>query len=313
MAVLHGSLTRLTPIVAPLSLALVITASVLPPRLDARFVDASTREDGIVESCGASAPAVGAVVSFAAFRRAGRLRSPSRPALLKRLSYLAFGLFLFVALGEEIGWRQRLLGVETPDAIRRVNAQAEMNLHGMGATPTTDANQQVFKAVWVGLGVVIPVVAVTARRVRVALGRFVPVLPLWLALLFVGQQLHWKPCRPTGPPIRRAGTARIAGRIGEDAFRVEARQDARAARHVTRRDGRGHGVRSGAPASESPRCSCSPGCARRRRAVPGRPTATLTPSRRGGRAVECAGLESPYRARYLSQVIAHCTGGYVGT
>ncbi len=44
-------------------------------------------------------------------------------------------LFLFIALffiaGEEISWGQRILGIETPDAIKEINYQDELTLHNL--------------------------------------------------------------------------------------------------------------------------------------------------------------------------------------
>lgn len=56
-----------------------------------------------------------------------RLIKRQEPKLL-----LAMWMVLaFLFFGEEISWFQRLLGFETPDAVREVNAQNEFNLHNL--------------------------------------------------------------------------------------------------------------------------------------------------------------------------------------
>ena len=47
-------------------------------------------------------------------------------------AYLAFlALFFFVCAGEEISWGQRVLGFETPEKVKEVNEQGELNLHNL--------------------------------------------------------------------------------------------------------------------------------------------------------------------------------------
>lgn len=41
------------------------------------------------------------------------------------------GLLCIVAAGEEISWGQRLLGIQTPESVRAVNVQHELNFHNM--------------------------------------------------------------------------------------------------------------------------------------------------------------------------------------
>lgn len=47
-------------------------------------------------------------------------------------AYLAcIAVFFFVCAGEEMSWGQRIIGFETPEAIRDVNEQNEFNLHNL--------------------------------------------------------------------------------------------------------------------------------------------------------------------------------------
>ncbi|MCG8456013.1 MAG: hypothetical protein MI919_07005 [Holophagales bacterium] len=49
----------------------------------------------------------------------------------RRLAYLFLGMLLFVAFGEELSWGQHLIGYETPEKIKEINAQEEVNLHNL--------------------------------------------------------------------------------------------------------------------------------------------------------------------------------------
>jgi hypothetical protein len=216
-----------TALLAATALALFMVCSVLVLRLNVHVANAYVQEDGPVEDIGAFALAVGAVLAFVAFRRAGREPARDRAAQVRRLSYLGLALFLLVAFGEEISWGQRILGLGTPDVLRSANAQGEMNLHNLhGDANGQNASDVLFKAVWVTLGVIVPVAAAVSARARATLERFVPVLPLWLALLFVGQQLLWKPATADWRHEPAAWHAVYRAQIAGDDFRVTTQRQA---------------------------------------------------------------------------------------
>lgn len=49
----------------------------------------------------------------------------------RRIAYGSLAVLLFVACGEELSWGQHLLGFETPEPIKELNAQEEVNLHNL--------------------------------------------------------------------------------------------------------------------------------------------------------------------------------------
>jgi len=185
--------------------------------LDAPRANALVGEDGFIEMLGAICLLLGAVFAFVALLR---LRSNHDAGRLKQLAYLGLVLFLVLAAGEELSWGQRLLGFETPAPIAKVNAQEETNLHNLAG----DANGQnlssdVYKACWMAFGILIPLLALLPR-VGLVLRRHLPVLPLWLAVLFVGQQLLWKPISAEWRADPSAWNATYRAPIGGDRFRV---------------------------------------------------------------------------------------------
>lgn len=49
----------------------------------------------------------------------------------ERKYFLILALVVFVAFGEEISWGQRIFNYETPEAIKKINAQNEFNIHNL--------------------------------------------------------------------------------------------------------------------------------------------------------------------------------------
>ncbi len=202
---------------------LVVSVNLL--RLDDPIADWLVSEDGLFEVLGAVALLVGSTFTFLALLR---LRSRGGASLLKLLSYAGVGLLLFVAAGEELSWGQRLLGIETPESVRRINAQGEITLHNLyGDENGQNASSLIFQAFWVGFGVLLPLLAIWKPLGNV-LRRYLPVIPVWLALLFIGQQLLWQPVKAVWRSDPSAWNSGYRGKIGEEPFRVDSRAEAEA-------------------------------------------------------------------------------------
>ena len=58
----------------------------------------------------------------------------------RRIAYGCLTVLLFVACGEELSWGQHWLGFETPEAIKELNAQDEVNLHNLWLVDSYDAD-----------------------------------------------------------------------------------------------------------------------------------------------------------------------------
>lgn len=90
------------------------------------FEEVYTKEDGWVEWISA----FGFFVGFLIFSsRVWRLRQV-KPRIFLVMTSLAALVFLFGA-GEEISWGQRVFGLETPEALKKINSQGEINLHNI--------------------------------------------------------------------------------------------------------------------------------------------------------------------------------------
>ncbi len=169
--------------------------------LDGATVKWMVQEDGPVEMVGAVCFLASAVLVFAAYLRSGRARAETvAPAgrTRRNVLYLALSLVLLLGLLEEISWGQRLFHVRTPEALRTLNRQKEINLHNLEWFHGRDRQghrksfwqlllnmDRLFSVFWFTLCVVVPVAhryLPAARRLfeRVRL----PVVPMVFAFLF---------------------------------------------------------------------------------------------------------------------------------
>lgn len=212
-----------------LLLALAMVGSILVLRLDQGIADWYIAEDGPVEGFGAICLLVGAGVATLGYFRCRRIKARGWRGRVAPLAYLALALFFFDAAGEELSWGQRLLGFGTPDALQGINAQRETTLHNLyGDEKGQNASGRLFMLGWVTFGVVVPL----AATLWPAAGRFlrglVPVAPVWLACLFIGQQLLWHPVQADFRRDPAAWHATYRAEIGGHGgpFRIESRAEA---------------------------------------------------------------------------------------
>ena len=143
-------------------------------------------EDHFSETVGALSFLAASVLFLLAFRtlRRGPVGAAGW-AGLKALVLLGLGIMFFFAFGEEISWGQRILGIEEPDALGRINAQDELNVHNIEIGRWELPYERIFDLLWLGLTVAIPVAAMLSLRARRALHRVVPVVHWGIGLLFL--------------------------------------------------------------------------------------------------------------------------------
>jgi hypothetical protein len=107
---------------------------------------------------------------------------------------------MFVCLGEEISWGQRVFDWSTPESISELNAQNETNIHNIWFVHQRNRDgtekgfvgkllnmNRLFSAFWLIVFVFFPVAArLSARARRLFQSSGIPVLPLWAGGLFLG-------------------------------------------------------------------------------------------------------------------------------
>ena len=98
---------------------------------------------------------------------------------------------MFVFMGEEISWGQRMFNWSTPDALKEVNIQDETNIHNIENT-FMGGNYRYLSIMMLTTGLLLPVFA-TSRFGRRTIQYFAfPVSPLCYAPLFVGAYMYGK-------------------------------------------------------------------------------------------------------------------------
>jgi hypothetical protein len=127
-----------------------------------------THEDSISESVSAICYLVAACIFFIEWIH-GRCRN---------IFVLGYALLFLVVGGEEISWGQRIIGMQTPDALKELNVQKETNLHNI------DGIHQHIRAIGVlvvlTVAVLMPLTDRWIASIRELYSRLsVPIVQLW--------------------------------------------------------------------------------------------------------------------------------------
>jgi hypothetical protein len=142
------------------------------------------KEDGVNESLGALAMAVGAGLAISAWRVTGRDEHSDYRGF-KRTLLLLLALLLIFGAGEEISWGQRIFGWGTPHGLVHSNSQDETNVHDLKALHGVLTVSRLGQLFWLGFALAIPALCLIRPRLRRPIERRVPILPLVLGFLFL--------------------------------------------------------------------------------------------------------------------------------
>lgn len=161
-------------------------------------ITALTDEDNLIENLGALFFLLTSGFLFLEYFRhfnsnEGFLSNRGKNALI-----LVLALMFFAAFGEEISWGQRIFGVRTPEALRAVNVQGEINLHNLVVFNPIDKTGEVrggwkaflnfsrlFQMFWFTLCVVIPLLNRRDYFHHLFKNIGVPIVPLGLGGFFL--------------------------------------------------------------------------------------------------------------------------------
>jgi len=180
--------TSSLPIIVFILLLVYMSLSYTVLGLPEPYLDLFIQEDRIFESITSLGFLITAVILFMALHRSRKPEHRPENPPLKQLSYLFLALIFLVGAGEEISWGQRIFEIATPELMREVNVQHELNLHnltvfeGKGSLLTVDTLFTLFAFTFI---LVIPVVAIRFQPFARVVKRLMPV-PNWgLGLLFL--------------------------------------------------------------------------------------------------------------------------------
>jgi hypothetical protein len=167
-------------------IVLLYTWVLLPdPLLSASTKRLVSQEDGLVECLGALSLLAGSGLFFVCFLRARRGGSER----LKQLFLVGLAVALLIGAGEEMSWGQRVLSIETPEVVKRENNQEELTLHNVSVFGQHDAEPgriwRAFEIFTLLFMVGLPLTAWRNRQTGAALARYVPIVSLACAGLFL--------------------------------------------------------------------------------------------------------------------------------
>lgn len=165
---------------------------------DQQTILSLSHEDGIVESLGAVFFFLAAVLLLSSYRRSHESCRLFFFQTRKNIFLLLLGLAFLFGAAEEISWGQRILGLETPDILKKVNAQQELNFHnlslfhgfhpdgtqkeGLASLLTLD---RTFSLFWLSYCMLVPLLAACSERWAAWLSKInLPLVPVWLGVFF---------------------------------------------------------------------------------------------------------------------------------
>jgi len=175
--------------------------------IDAETVDCLGWEDGPIETAGALLFLVASAGFLAAsIRKVRHPREGGKVEVWSALMLMLLALLMFVCVGEEISWGQRVFGWRTPSFIAELNAQNETNIHNIQVVHQWNRDgtekdfigklfnmNRLFSVFWLTVFVLLPVAAAVSDRFR---RRFkeagIPISPLWIGGLFLSSYLIYK-------------------------------------------------------------------------------------------------------------------------
>ncbi len=89
------------------------------------------REDSVVEYAHAVLYFLSSILAVLSFRFVRGLKINGLLKKSWRILFALSAIVLFVLAGEEISWGQRIIGIETPEALKEINEQDETTLHNV--------------------------------------------------------------------------------------------------------------------------------------------------------------------------------------
>jgi hypothetical protein len=106
------------------------------------------------------------------------------------LMTVCWALLMFIFMGEEISWGQRIFDLQTPDSLKAVNKQGEINIHNIEFVDSFMGGKfRYLSIMMITTGLILPVFAMTRIGRSLIQKLAFPVSPFCYAPLFVGAYL----------------------------------------------------------------------------------------------------------------------------
>jgi hypothetical protein len=150
-----------------------------------------TLEDGPIESMSAILFGVSSICFFVAAFRSDFLKQ--KKEFPRYFMIIAWAVLMFIFMGEEISWGQRIFGFETLESLAKINKQNEFNFHNIAVVDTFLGGK--FRALSLMMfltGLIFPLIVLFKKGRRFFQKMAFPVAPLCYWSIFVGAYFYAK-------------------------------------------------------------------------------------------------------------------------
>lgn len=169
---------------------LLIAIFVVWAELDRDSLHRMANEDGPIETLSAIFFGLSSICFIVFAYRSDFLKEKG---LLIYFMTISWALLMFIFMGEEISWGQRIFDISTPETLSEMNLQNEINIHNLEAFDTfLGGKYRYLSIMMLTTGLLLPVFALS-KFGKSMIQRFAfPVSPLCYAPLFVGAYVYGK-------------------------------------------------------------------------------------------------------------------------
>ncbi|MDP1624708.1 MAG: hypothetical protein Q8L64_02955 [bacterium] len=149
------------------------------------FADFIFREDRYFEIVGALSFFATSFIFFRGFLHTLKLCPIDRYLRIKQFLFLGLALLFLFGGGEEISWGQRIFGLQTPDALAKINSQGEITVHNILIVGQHIPYETIFNAFWFFLTIILPGMSLVISPFGEFVGRFFPIVHPGIGFLFL--------------------------------------------------------------------------------------------------------------------------------
>lgn len=173
---------------------LVITIFVVWAEFYADSLSLIAKEDGIIENLSAIFFGLSSICFIVFAVRSDFLKEKNR---LRYTVTIGWAFLMFIFMGEEISWGQRIFDIATPDKLAEINKQKEINIHNIEFIDTfLGGKYRYLSIMMLTTGLLLPVFAISEIGKRTIQRFAFPVAPLCYSGLFAGAYWYGKYAGP---------------------------------------------------------------------------------------------------------------------
>ena len=162
-----------------------------------------TREDGVFETIGALFFLVTSVLFFILFIKDKSGNQFYFFQTRKNAFFLLLTFVFFIGFGEEISWGQRIFNVQTPEILKEINVQNEINIHNISVFHGLDDDgnrksffglllniDRLFSVFWFTYFLIIPILNKVSSKITKLLKTInLPIAAIWIGVFFMTNYL----------------------------------------------------------------------------------------------------------------------------